>query len=202
MRGIAICKGAGKSGCGLLLLGVDDVELALCGVQRRMGPLIGGERLLVVGVRLLETLQRAELVVRQAAIAIDIVFGTGDFGCGRRQLSLGLGDHCLLQATGRVEIGERGLLPGDAGDRLRQRGAIVAVVEPDQKIAGMDLLVVGDRDISDESRHLRRDHGDVPADIGVVGALDETPDGPPVMAVPGSAKPCQQRGARDAKLPA
>ena len=83
--------------------------------------LIGRERLLVVGIRLLETLQRTELIVRQAAIAIDIVFGTGDLGFGRGQLGRGLSDHCVLQPPGRVEIGERRLLPGDAGVRLRGR---------------------------------------------------------------------------------
>ena len=64
----------------------------------------------------------------------------------------------------------------------------------------MDRLVVGDRDIGDESGHLRRDHRDVAADIGVVGAFDEAPDGPPIVAVPGDAKPCEQRRAGDTKL--
>ncbi len=93
----------------------------------------------------------------------------------------------LLQPPRRVEIGERRLLPGDRRLGLGERRAIVAVVELDQEIAGMDRLVVGDRDLGDEARDLGRDDRDVAADIGVVGALDEAPDGPPVVAVPGRA---------------
>ncbi len=52
----------------------------------------------------------------------------------------------------------------------------------------MDRLVIGDRDVGDDAGDFRRDHRDVAADIGVVGAFDEAPDGPPVDAVPGRAE--------------
>ena len=108
--------------------------------------LVGGERLLVIGIGLLEALRRGELVARRAR-------GSGrhriwlrvDLGAGRGELGLGLRDHRLLQAAGGVEIGERRLLAGDGRLRLGQRGPVVAVVELDQQVAGMDRLVVGDR---------------------------------------------------------
>ena len=58
----------------------------------------------------------------------------------------------------------------------------------------MDRLVVGDRDLGDEAGDLRRDDRDIAADIGVVGALDEAPDGPPVVAVPPRPGGSQQGG--------
>ena len=66
-----------SAGQRLLLLRVDDVELALCRLQRRPRLGIGGERLLVVGVRLLPALHRGGTILRQAAIAIDVVLRAG-----------------------------------------------------------------------------------------------------------------------------
>ena len=185
LGGVAIGDGGGEIRLGLLLLGIDDVELALGRGHRGAGLLIGGRRLLVIGIGLLEALQRGVLPLDQAAVAVDIVFRPRDLGRGRRELGLGLGDHRLLQLAPGVEIGQGRLLPGDSCRRPRQRGLVVAVVELHQQIAGMDRLVVGDRHLGDEARDLRRDHRDVAADIGIVGAFDEAPDRPPVMAVPG-----------------
>ena len=186
----------------LLLLRVDDVELALCRLERRARPGIGGERLLVVGIRLLEALHRGGAILRQAAVAVDVVLRAGDLGRGRGQLGLRLGDHRFLQPAVGLEIRQRRLLPGDRGGGLRQRRAIVAIVELHQQVAGMHRLVVGHRDLGDEARHLGRDHRDVAADIGIVGALDEAPDGPPMMAVPGRPDADQQRRAGETELPA
>ena len=113
-------------------------------------------------------------------------------GCG--ELGLGLRDRRLLQTPGSVKVGERGLLTGDGGGRLCQRGPVVPVVELQEQVAGMDFLVIGDRDLSDEAGDLRRDHRYVAAHIGVVRALDEAPDGPPIVAVPPGARRGQKGG--------
>ena len=60
LRGVAIGDGAGQRRLRLLLLRVDDVELALRGLQRGARLRVGGERLLVVGVGLLEALHRGD----------------------------------------------------------------------------------------------------------------------------------------------
>ena len=147
--------GAGQGRQRLLLLRVDDVEPALCRLQRRPRLGIGGERLLVVGVRLLQALHRGGTILRQAAIAIDVVLRAGDLGRGRGQLGLRLRDHRFLQPAVGLEIRQRRLLPRDRGGGLRQRGPIVAIIELHQQVAGMHRLVVGDRDIGDEAGHLR-----------------------------------------------
>ena len=156
----------------------------------------GGDRLLVVRIRLLETLERGVLIGGEPAVAHDIEPGSRDLGLCRGDLGFGLRDHRFLQATGRVEIGESGLLGGNRRIRPRQSGAIIPVVEFDQQIPGAHCLIVGDCDLGDETGDFRRDYRHVAADIGIVGALDETPDRPPLMAVPcgaGSDQKCEAK---------
>ena len=100
----------------------------------------------------------------------------------------------MLQAAGGLEIRERCLLAGHGGVRLRQRRPVVPVVELDQQIAGMDLLVVGNGDLGDEAGDLRRDDRHIAAHIGVVRALGEAPDRPPVVAEPPRPGGGQQGG--------
>ena len=146
---------------------------------------VGGGSFFVVGVGLFETLQRGEAHRAQRSIAIEVVLGTRRLGRGGGDFGRGLLDHGGLQPPRGFAVAERRLLGGDIGVRPRQLGAIVAIVELHQEVAGLDLLVVGDRDAVDEARHLRGDGGDVAADVGVVGRFDEAPDRPPHLAVPG-----------------
>jgi hypothetical protein len=50
----------------------------------------------------------------------------GDYACS------GLCHHRLLQAPGRIEVRERRVLRIDGRRRLRERGAVVAIVELDE----------------------------------------------------------------------
>jgi hypothetical protein len=100
---------------------------------------------------------------------------------------LGLGDDRILQLAMRVEIGERRLLSLDRGLGLGKSGALVAVVKAQQQVAGVDGLIVGNRDLADDTRDFGGDNGDVAADISVVGAFDEASDRPPLLAVPSRA---------------
>src|SRR5262249_62342781 len=64
----------------------------------------------------------------------------------------------------------------------------VAVVKPDQVLAGMHQLIVADHDLGDESGNMRRDWSAVAADIRVICTLDEAAGRPPILRVPrGSA---------------
>jgi len=64
-----------------------------------------------------------------------------------------------------------------------RRRADVAVVQSHQQLSGADALMVRHRDFGDKAGDVRRDRRDVAADIGIVGALEETIDGPPIVAV-------------------
>ena len=83
----------------LLLLRLDHIELALRRFQCRACLCVGGQRLLVIGIGLLEALHRRALVLRQRAIAVHVVLAAHDLGRGRDQFGLCLGDDRLLQAA-------------------------------------------------------------------------------------------------------
>src|ERR1700733_14507882 len=164
-------------------------------------------RLLMVSVRLLKALLGAKLILRQAAIPLDIVLRAADLCRGSGQLGLCLRDHRFLQPANGLEIRQCGLLPGDCGNRLRQRGAVVAIIQLHQQIAGVHRLIVGDRNVRNEPGHLWRDYRHVAADIGIVRALDEPSHGPPMVGVPRGTD-TEQKGrpgqpklfARDARV--
>ena len=84
----------------------------------------------------------------------------------------------------RVEGFERGLLRRELGCGLIDGELVVAVVEADERVAGLHVLVLDDRHLGDVGRDLGRDDRHVGADIGVVGRDDEAADGHVVVAVP------------------
>ena len=116
-----------------------------------------------------------------------VVVRARDFRVRRRDSRLRLRDDRVLQIPRGIEIGQRGLLNGNGGLGLRQRGAIIAVVQLEQQIARVNLLVVGHGKLRNETGDFRRDHRHVAADIGVVRAFDETSDRPPVVGEFGDA---------------
>jgi hypothetical protein len=75
------------------------------------------------------------------------------------------------------------VLRGDLGLGLGKRDAIVAVIEPEQHVARLDVLVLLDRHGGDIACQFGRDIGDVGLDIGVVGADHEAAVDPIVVAV-------------------
>ena len=181
---------------GLLFLRVDDIEPEPRRGEGRTCLLDGGGCLLVVRIRLLKTLEGGILVGGELAVAHDIEPGSRDLGLRRCDLGFGLRDHRILQAAGRVEIGESSLLASNRRIRLRQCGAVIPVIELDQQIPGVHRLIVRDRDLYDEAGDFRRDHRNLPADIGIIGALDEATDGPPLSAIPCGAERNQECEAK------
>ncbi len=101
--------------------------------------------------------------------------------CGKARF--GLPDHGQLQLIGRFKIGDEGFLRGHCAFGLGHGGAIVAIIDLHQQVTGMHDLVVGDSHLRDVAGHLGTDHGDIAADIGVVGVLDEAANAPPVTAI-------------------
>ena len=79
---------------GLVFLGLEHIEIGLCAVQRRdsrrlarLGGGQGGDGAVTVGSRLLETLLRAEICLRELERAIIFQSGPLDLGLGALLLS-------------------------------------------------------------------------------------------------------------------
>ncbi len=105
---------------------------------------------------------------------------------GPRLFGLRLGDGGLRRLDGGLLLGHlalcgldrRGRL-GGARDGLGEPGAPVGGIQHDQRVAGVDALVVGDLDGGDVALDARAQHGDVALDVGVVGAFDVAALGEP-----------------------
>ena len=90
-----------------------------------------------------------------------------------RLLQLGMAgvDLRLLDVELRVDVFDAGLGCRDLRIGLLERYAVIAVVDAGDHVAVGNVLVVGDRELRDVTRHFRGD-GDLPGgDEGVVGRL-------------------------------
>ena len=67
---------------------------------------------------------------------------------------------------------DTGFRPRDLGLSLRERGQVVALVDPGDHVALVDVLVVGDRNRGDIARDLGRDRELARRDEGVVGQFE------------------------------
>ncbi|MNZ87993.1 hypothetical protein D3C78_1068720 [compost metagenome] len=191
LRQIALGPGLDQGGPGLLFLGVDHIQLALRGQQFRLGAVALRLGRLEHGVGALGAFHRDGVGGHQFFVAGIVIPRTGGFGTGGVDAGTGLADDSLLQLFGGVEVGQQGFLGGHCAFGLGQVGAVVARIETDQHIAGLDLLVIGHQHFVDITRHLWPDHRDVTADVGVVGFFDETPGRPPMRAIhPGQHQRC------------
>ena len=80
------------------------------------------------------------------------------------------------------------------------RQAIVAVVDAQQHIAGLDVGVVVEGDLGDVARHLGGQGGVARTHVGVVGGHQIAAGDPPVAAVVGAEAKHQQRNGGDGDL--
>src|SRR5918993_4573378 len=100
----------------------------------------------MLGFRLVEPRLRNEAARRQFAKALQVE-------CRPMRLRLGaaqrgqrlLDDRTLLREAARQVVEQRAAR-GDAGGRPVYARAVVAVVDPEQDVPGLDGLVVADRD--------------------------------------------------------
>ena len=93
-----------------------------------------------------------------------------------------------MQRLFALEAREGRLARFDNRGRAVRGGTKIAIVEPDQRLPGAHIFIVANEDLSHETRDMRRDRRDIAAGIGVIGAFDEAPDAPIVVAVPRSDK--------------
>ena len=178
------------------LLGLEHVGGVLGAGERGEGGGLGSERggergggAGAVGGRLLEALLRAESDVGEFLRAVEFERGAlfvghraFRLGVGRGDLGGGLVDRRVLRLDLPADAGDRRVLGGDLGLGGVDREAVVAVVDARQQIAGVDLLVLGDRNFDDVAGDLGGDDGRIGADIGVVGRDEEAPLDEPVVA--------------------
>jgi len=118
----------------------------------------------------------------EAPIARILLVGERRLGRFDVDVGLRLLNDRLLRPRARLEARKRRLPLADDRVRMIQRGAKIAVIEANQRLAGPDVFIVLDQDFGDEPGDMRRYRRNVAADVGVVSRLDKAPDGPPVVA--------------------
>ena len=95
-----------ESGLGLLLLRGNDIELALCSIERRPRPALRRPRFLMACVSLFETLAGSKLIRAQCSIPVEVIFGAGQFGGRASNRGRRLFDYRLVHAPVGVDFGE------------------------------------------------------------------------------------------------
>ena len=136
-------------------LRLERLDLPLSQLERRCRVL--DRRLL--GLEILDV-NRSLLSRRPALIDERLVAAPGDsrkFQVRLRLVHLRLVgvDLRLLHVHLRVSVADGGLGGGDLRLGLLERGAIIAIVDAGDHLAGDDMLIVGDRNRGDIARHMR-----------------------------------------------
>jgi hypothetical protein len=103
----------------------------------------------------------------------------------------------LLELDLRRQVGDLVFGRLAVGDRLVERGAQVAVVDPGQHLASLDRLVVVDRHLGDVTGNLGRDDGGIRPDIGVIRRHLEPADLPVLDPVFGRQTHCDGGAGAD-----
>ena len=174
-------------GDGLRQLGLDQVDL----LQRRdeigLVALDRGFRAGVARLRGLRVLHAAIAGGGEIGVALVLLAGEGLGGGVDLDGRLRRFDHGLLNVELRLLAGDGRLCRGHVGLGLFERDHEVAVVDPRQHLAGLDVLVVADQHLGQVARDLWRDGRVVSLYIGIVGGDEKAADGPVVPAIPGSA---------------
>ena len=106
--------------------------------------------------------------MNEFAAAIAGPGGKGQFGDDRTALCLGLADQRVLELNLGIDVREPRTGGVDIRRGLRNPGAIVPVVDPEQNVACLDDLVIRNFDDSHVTGDLRRQRGEVSAHISVV----------------------------------
>ena len=121
----------------------------------------------------------------------------------RADIGARLIDDGLLCRGLRIDVADIGFRRGDIGFGLVHRRLIVAGVDAQKELAGLDHLVVGDEELADITGHFWRDDRVVGLRVGVIRRFEPAQLGEPV---PGedNRRDQQQRAAnrRDDQPPA
>ena len=171
---------------GLGLLRRDDGDIRLGGGKAGRGRRGGGFGLQHRRAGRIDRLIGRDRLLGERVGPFEFRPGIVGGGLGRSELRLGLGHLRLAGVDLLADPRHRRFGAGNLRLRLVQRDLVVGIVEHDQRIAGLDMGVLGNRDRLDVAGDLRRDGRRIGADIGIVGRDDEAAVGPPVVAVEGA----------------
>ena len=197
---MACAPSEARPGAGLERL--QAVDLLLRGVEGGGGLVAGGVALAQVGIRLLLALHRAGAGLQQVLVAGVFLLREGQRGLGIGEVGPRRGDLRLLLDDRRGDAQDLRPVLLDLGLGLLELDPVGAVVEARDHVAGLDRLVVADPHLRDDAGDARRHRDLVGLEIGVVGDLEEAPDGPPVPAVgPGPAEREQRRAGAGRPAP-
>ena len=169
---------------------LDIVARRVIGRLRRLD---GGGALIAAGFGHLERRARSKTLGAQFLLTIEVETRAFCRGVRRSQLRLRLLDRAFLRGDLAADAIDGGLLGRDPAPRSIDRDAIVAVVDLENDVAGVDQSVVARQNRRDMAGHPRAEHGVVGAHIGVVGADVEASDQKIVGRVRHSGER-QQRG--------
>ena len=186
--------------CASCCCAFSTATLACAAVTPASRALHGGDGLIAVCLRLLERLAARELVPGEGLLARELELGADRARLGGGELRIRLRDAGLLRGDLLADALDGRLLDRDVVARRLGRERVVAVVDARDDIASLDLGVVGDVDGREVSRDLGRERCGVGADVGIVGGLEETADGPPIVAVPGAEREDEQRAKAENEL--
>ncbi len=155
-------------------------KLRLRRSERGLGAGGGGGGALLVGVRLLQPLLRAEAGQRKLLRAVELqrgalLVGVGAVGAGAcgADLRLRLRDHGALRLDLPADAADGGVLRRDLVLGRVDGELVVAGVDDGEEVARAHLLVVCDFHLGDVTGDLGRHDYGVGADIGVVGRDEE-----------------------------
>ena len=126
---------------------------------------------LQVGARLLLALNRAGTFFDKVPRPALLLLREPQLRLRLIELRFRLIDLFVLAANLRLDVADVGLRNGNLRLRLIDRDLVVAVVDPRQQIARIDMLIIGDRHIGDIAANLRRDRKTPGRDEGVVCRL-------------------------------
>jgi len=153
------------------LLGLERADLLLRGDHAGIGALHGRLPLLQRRGRRLRLLDRAGAALGEVLVAGRVLLGEFQRRLGGGDLRLGHVDVGVLRLDLRVDVLDAGLVGGDLRLRLVEGDVVVALEDLEQDLAGLDVLVVGDRHVHQVAADLRLDRDAARVDEGVVGAL-------------------------------
>ena len=172
--------------------------LAAAGIDCGLGALHAGDRLIAVGLRLLQRLSARRVARHQLVLPVEFQFGARG-GCLRgNKLRPGLLDGGLLRRDLMRHPRDRRFLGRDLLARRIDRQPIIAVVDGGDHVAGMDVGVVGDRNAGEIAGHLGGERRVVGLHIGVVGRDHEAADRQIIIAEPASDRRPHDDGATKA----
>ena len=180
---VEIALGLGERGlqfrklrAGLRLLRLGDFDIVARGVIGRLRRLHRRHALIAAGFGHFEGRARGKSLGAQRLLAVVIETGALQAGFRGNELRAGLLDRAFQRGDLAADAVDGGLLGRDLGARGIDRDAIIAVVDPEDHVAGPHHHVVAGKDGRDVARDPRAERGVVGADIGVVGGDEKASD--------------------------